>query len=74
MLYVGTGKLRYLIEDRGERISVEDRPKLPLEAQLNEVVIALVRIAIEVSRPHRVAAEEDARRRAEQERLRLPFE
>lgn len=66
--HVPTGKLRFLIEHRGTKSIVEDRAELPLEEQLNAIVIALVRVAIAVARPQRLADEEAERQRAEYER------
>jgi len=46
-----------------------DRENRPLETRLNEIFIGMARLAIEVWRPERLRREEEARVRAEKERL-----
>lgn len=66
--------LRLTLSSYGVDTVFKDRDGVPLEYQLNEIVIALVRLAIEVHRPRRLQREEEERRRREQEERRREFE
>jgi hypothetical protein len=68
-----TGRLRFVVEYRGTRERVKDRPEHPIEEQLNEVIISLVRVALEVARPDRLKEEQRARDRAEEQRQQQIF-
>lgn len=68
-----TGKLRFVVEYRGTRERIKDRPEHPLEEQLNEVIICLVRVALEVARPVRLHEEQRARDHAEEQRQQQLF-
>ncbi|MBP7674978.1 MAG: hypothetical protein KBB14_01555 [Thermoanaerobaculia bacterium] len=72
--YEASGVLRLTLSSYGVDAVFKDRDGVPLESQLNEIVIALVRLAIEVHRPRRLQREEEERGRREQEERRREFE
>jgi hypothetical protein len=72
-IQVASGRLRFIVEYRGTREQVKDRPERPLEEQLNEVIVCLVRVALHVARPDRLEEEKKARTHAEAQRQQLIF-
>ncbi|MFZ2493400.1 MAG: hypothetical protein WA208_18115 [Thermoanaerobaculia bacterium] len=64
----GTGVLKLTIDEYGAKQTFTDRKDRPLEVQLNDVILALVRTAITVVRPKRLESEEVHRRWEEQQR------
>lgn len=64
----GTGILKLTIDEFGAKQTFTDRKDRPLEVQLNDVILALVRTAIMVVRPKRLESEEYHRRWEEQQR------
>lgn len=66
--YFGTNILKLTIDEYYGKTTFADRKDCPLEAQLNDFMIALVRTAIVAVRPSRIEAEENHRRWEEQQR------
>lgn len=66
--YFGTGVLKVTIDEYGAKQTFVDRTDRPLEAQLNDVMIALVRTAVLTVRPRRLEAEQERQRMEEQQR------
>ena len=68
------GILRLTVSSYGIDVFFKDRDGLPLEAQLNAVVVAMVRLALEVHRPRRLEQEERERKRQEEEKRQRDFD
>lgn len=66
--HFGTGVLKITIDEYGAKQTFVDRKDRPLESQLNDVMVALVRTAVAVVRPKRIDAEEHHRAWEEQQR------
>lgn len=72
--FKATGILRLTLTCYGVDVLFKDRDQLPLESQLNTVVVAIVRLALEVHRPRRLEQEERERRRLEEEKRQREFD
>ena len=72
--YEASGVLRLTLSSYGVDAVFKDRDGAPLESQLNDVVITMVRLALEIHRPRRLEREEEDRRRHEEEERRREFE
>ena len=68
------GILRLTVSSYGIDVVFKDRDGLPLEAQLNAVIVAMVRLALEVHRPRRLEQEERERQRQEEEKRQREFD
>ena len=68
--YAPTGILTFSIDEFADTLQRRwsDREKRPLESRLNEIVVAMVRIAITVLKPRHQRREEEARQREEAQR------
>jgi hypothetical protein len=71
---VPSGRLRLTIEHQWRKTSFEDTDTQLLDDQLNDVILYLVRTVIEVLRPERIAREEAAQKRREEEHERWLFQ
>ncbi len=72
--YEASGVLRLTLSSYGVDAVFKDRDGAPLESQLNDAVIAVVRLALEIHRPRRLKREEEERRRHEEQERQQEFE
>ncbi len=61
--HIPNGNLRFLVECLGTKASVGDKDDVKFEDQLNDVVMALVKVALDVARPPRSLTKKPSARR-----------